>query len=69
MLLKGGQLGSDWPRKYLQLGRDYAGSGRLKLYFDALNTLQLDTDDVLQGALRTFTLFDTSEDAAWEFIH
>lgn len=51
-----GTLGKDWPRRYLQLGRDYASSGRLRQFFDRLNCEPRHRQQVEHGALDTFSM-------------
>ncbi|MEM0987401.1 MAG: hypothetical protein AAGK00_00870 [Pseudomonadota bacterium] len=54
MMLKGGFLPPDWPKAYLSTGRDYAKSGRLARFFDALNDVGLDREEAARGARAVF---------------
>jgi heme oxygenase len=47
----------DWPSSYLSLGRSYAQTGKLKQFFDRLNTIDLDPAAMVMGARDTFALF------------
>ena len=56
-ILKHGGLQRDWPRRYLEMGRDYARTGGVRRFFDRLNGEQLDRDQVVAGALAVFEVF------------
>lgn len=54
VILKSGQLGADWPFAYLQSMSDFARSGKLKRFFEALNTAHLDLASARRGAQDVF---------------
>lgn len=56
VIMKAGHLGPTWPVRYLGLARDYARSGNLKAFFDALNEQTLDRAQALRGAVAVFDL-------------
>ncbi|MEM1161760.1 MAG: biliverdin-producing heme oxygenase [Pseudomonadota bacterium] len=56
ILLKGDALAPHWPRRYLTLGHQYARSGRLKNFFERLNTEAERSPAVERGATDTFSI-------------
>lgn len=59
-MLKQGHIQDGWPSAYMRLGRTYVTSGKLKAFFEALNTAALDQAEVNRGALDTFAVFENT---------
>ena len=54
VLLKAGHCQEGWPSAYLRRGRDYARSGRLVRFFEALDTADIEVADAVAGAREVF---------------
>ena len=53
-LMKSGEMGRTWPNAYITCMRAYATSGRLKHFFDRLDTSRLDLTAASDGARQVF---------------
>lgn len=58
-LLKSGGIGASWPRSYVEQMAQEARRGRLKAFFDRLETVRLNKSDALRGAHMAFPRTDT----------
>lgn len=56
-ILDKGHAQPDWPVSYLQASATYVRSGRLRLFLDRMNSVSIDMDAALRGAVETFSMF------------
>lgn len=59
-LLKLNALPAGWRSSYLELGRDYAKSGRAARFFRDLDSQSLDWQQAARGAMETFQLLESA---------
>lgn len=60
MMLKSRSIPEDWPADYMSRSAAFAKSGRLKAFFDGLNSAEIDILKTAAGAKRCFDIFVNS---------